>query len=153
MTLKLIGLSIEFQFLSNRSRPDISNSVGILSQYAAEPTNLVVKAFNQVFGYLKGTRVFNSVHAKQYEEIVLSLSSESDYARDLSNMKSCFSWVGELNDCVSSEPKKTYLSTPNAEAEDTSMNCCEIVVERISQFLAEIGLYMSDYKITVSFLK
>lgn len=46
------------QFLSLKTRPDISLTVGILSQFCHKQTKFLNNCVKRILGYLKGTRDF-----------------------------------------------------------------------------------------------
>lgn len=50
------------QFVASRSRANIAMAVVTLSQYAAKPTNGLVKFDNRVFDYLEGTMYYGTIH-------------------------------------------------------------------------------------------
>ncbi len=112
-------------FLSNRTRPDISTAVAILSQFVSRPTQFLVKSVKRVFGYLKGTSDFGLLYNLAYgEEINLHFYADSDFSGDKTTRKSRSGWVAVLNGTAFSwaSRKQSFVALSTTEAEFVAMS-------------------------------
>lgn len=141
---KMIGT---LQFLANRTRPDISTAVAILSQYVHSPNAFLIKSVKRIFGYLKQTIDYCLVHEiKTDGNVELMYYCDSDFAGDKADRKSRNGSIGYLNNSVFywSSRKQTSVATSTSEAEYISMSECAKRIALSKQYLAEIGLDMSS---------
>eukprot|EP00171_Calliarthron_tuberculosum_P001266 IDg1266t1 len=128
-------------YLANKTRPEISTSVGILSQHVAKPTTFLLKAVQRIFGYLKGTKTLGLIQRRQISP-KFEYYCDSDYAGDRSERKSRTGWVALMNGCAFSwtSHKQTCVALSTAEAEYVAMSDCCKEIKWIRLFLTEIGI-------------
>ncbi len=100
------------------TRPDISISVGILSQYMTNPSIQHWNGVKRILRYLKGTMNFGLCF-KQSENFVLTGFSDSDWAGDESTRKSMSGFIFRLGESTISwgSKKQSVVALSTTEAE------------------------------------
>ena len=141
---KPIGILL---FYSTRTRPDITCSVNILSQYVSRPTQFLLKSVKRVFTYLSNTAEFGHMYQKcSNQELQLEFWSDHNFVGDNSDRKSRSGWIGMLNNCtfIWKSRKQTGVSLSTTEAEYIALSCCSMDVQWIRQLMTEIGFDLTS---------
>lgn len=107
-------------YLMIATRPDIANSVSIVSQFAASPTNTHMQAVKHILRYLRGTSTFKLNYGPNNDaQIVLTGFSDSDWANDVNTRRSttgyAFFLCGGVISWSSKRQRTVALSTTEAE--------------------------------------
>lgn len=116
-------------FLSTRTRPDISSTVGILSRFASDPRRIHEVAVKRVIRYLQGTRDFALWMGVGDEKLVAY--TDADWAGDEADRKSTTGTLLKLGDCSvawnSSKQNCVALSSTEAEFIAASETCVLVI--------------------------
>jgi hypothetical protein len=116
--------------ISNRTRPDIAASIGILARYAANPGPQHFESIRTIIGYLKKTKSYKLI-IDGNSELKVTAYSDSDWAGDRSDRKSTSGYLIKLgNSLISWHSKKqssVSLSTMEAEYIAASECCKEVI--------------------------
>ena len=75
------------------TRPDIAFAVSKLAQFNSNPTAIHLKAALHVLHYLKGTRNLCIVYKRQEQKVIIVGYSDSDWASDPNDRKSCTGYI------------------------------------------------------------
>lgn len=82
-------------FLSNRTRPDLSFSVGVVSIFCSKPTETHWVAVKRILRYLSGTRNHGIMFKKEDIQEVISFS-DSDFGGSVEDRRSTSGYVFKL---------------------------------------------------------
>ena len=117
-------------YLSMATRPDISQAVGVVSRFSADPRETHLTAVKRIFCYLKGT-IAMGLEYRCVEGCSLTCYSDADWAGDLDTRHSTSGYVFMFNGSVISWNSRlqrvTALSTAEAEYIALAESCKEVM--------------------------
>ena len=134
---ELIG---SLQYLSNTTRPDISQAVGVLSRYRGKPTTSHWNGGIHVQRYLAGTADMGIIYG-QGSSNELTCYVDSDFAGDLDTRKSTTGYAFILNGSVVSwaSRKQPSVSTSTVEAEYIAASSAVKEAMWLGNMMQELG--------------
>ena len=122
--------------------PDLVYNVSLISRYMAKPTKLHLQAAKRILRYLKGTFDYGIMYKKVSSNDMVAYT-DSDYAGDLDDRKSTYSYVFLLSSGVVSWLSKKQpivtLSTTEAEFVAAAKCASQVVwMRRVSEQLGHV---------------
>jgi len=142
-------------------RPDLVYNVSLISRYMAKPTKLHLQAAKRILRYLKGTFDYGIMYKKVSSNDMVAYT-DSDYAGDLDDRKSTYSYVFLLSSGVVSWLSKKQpivtLSTTEAEFVAAARCASQVVwMRRVSEQLGHVQkkrtIVMCDNNSTIKLSK
>jgi hypothetical protein len=126
-------------FLMIGTRPDIAAAISIVSQFAANPSEVHYKAVKRIIRYLKGTKAFK-LHLGG-KDIILKGYSDANWGNDINTRKSTSGYVFYLGDGVISWSSKRQPTVALSSTEAEYMAITHATKEAIwsRAFLKELG--------------
>ena len=115
---KYMSMFGKMNYLSTCTRPDISQSVGVLGRFMAAPTTVHMKAAVHLMRYISGTRDFGLCYGANQQEGVV-IYSDADWAGCHDSRRSTTGYVVLLNGTAVSWCSKLQptVATSTVEAE------------------------------------
>jgi hypothetical protein len=135
-------------YMMTSTRPDLTVSVSLLSQFMSNPSSQHWESGKKVIRYLKGTSNL-ALCFKPLKDIdtsdVITAFSDSDWAKDPSDRKSYSGYAVYIGDCLISWKckKQTAVALSTAEAEYMALALVTTEVVWLRNLLEEIGLPQS----------
>ena len=131
-------------YVAIATRPDISQAVGAVSKYNAEPSEAHLTAVKRILRYLKGT-IDLSLQYRCTENLEVSGYSDADWASDMDSRRSTtgnvFMIAGGAVSWLSQKQSTVALST--AESEYIALSSAAQETVWLRQLLADIGEHCS----------
>lgn len=120
---KLIGC-IMYAMLG--SRPDLCNSISILSRYQHYASDKLFLFLKRVLHYIKGTVDLNVVYRKSLNSELLKGFVDADWGGDTINRKSTTGYCFQIYDCTVSwcSKQQTCIALSSTEAEYIALSMC-----------------------------
>jgi hypothetical protein len=139
--MELVGTLL---YLASCTRPDISQAVGALSRYMAQPTEQHWKAAKGVLRYLSGTTTVGIVFSKSGSSLVGYC--DSDYAGDVDSRRSTTGYVFTLMGGAISWSSKLQSTVAASTAEAEYMSAASAVKEALwlRKLLSDFELMSSE---------
>lgn len=118
-------------YLTQCTRPDVAFPIAVMSQFNNNPGKAHWTAVKRIFRYLKGTLELKLVFAKDSKYDDLCCYSDSDWASNFCDFKSCtgyvFVWQGAAISWQSKKQPTVALSTAEAEYMALTSACQEAI--------------------------
>lgn len=137
------------QYLALVTRPDLTISVGLLSQFQSAPGEIHWTGLKRILRYLQGTKKMRLTYNRSTEPIPLIGYADADYANDeegrKSNSGNVFMVFGNTVSWSSKRQQIVTLSSTEAEL----VSLCNAAKEGIwlSHLLSEIGINSNPFTI------
>ena len=124
------------------TRPDITFAVSKLAQFNSNPTAIHLKAALHVLRYLKGTRNLCIVYKRQEQKVTIVGYSDSDWASDPNDRKSCTGYIFMVHGGPVSwtSHKQTTVALSTMEAEYMALSDASREAIARAQFFEELGI-------------
>lgn len=127
-------------YLAQCTRPDVSFSIAVVSQFNQNPGFVHWKAVKRILRYLKGTLNTKLVFTKDRNETNLHGHCDSDWASSFVDRKSCtgyvFQWnLGAISWC---SKKQSTVALSTAEAEYVALSAASQDAIALRQLVGEI---------------
>ena len=122
------------------TRPDISYSVGVISQYSSNPGEQHWRAVKRIFRYLKGTMNY-SLEYRRSDQVTHGYS-DADWAGNLDNRRSTTGYAFIMNNAAISWASKRQPTVALSTTEAEYMALAQATKEAIwiQRFLDEVGV-------------
>ena len=85
-------------YLMISTRPDVAFSVGVLSRYNENPSQIYCNGVKRIFKYLKGTDDRGLSYNIGPKYITLKMYCDADWVGDLVSRRSTTGWIATIND-------------------------------------------------------
>ncbi|XP_066929497.1 uncharacterized protein [Clytia hemisphaerica] len=129
-------------YTSIGTRPDLSYSVGVLSQYMSHPSEEHWKGVKSVFRYIQGTLDHCLVYvSSKSRNVELSAYADADWAGDKSSRKSTSGYVFQIGTSPVTwrSQRQSVIALSTTEAEYISLSHSTQEAVWLRQLLSDIG--------------
>lgn len=136
---KLIGMLL---YVATHTRPDITASVGILSQRVSKPRDVDYTEVKRIARYLSGTRSLSLKLSEKNSSTQIICYTDSDFAEDRTDRKSRSGSCSFINGGLISwnSQKQSLVAQSSAEAEYVALSDAVKDVLWLRKLSVELGL-------------
>ena len=128
-------------YLSTKTRPDISEAVGVVARHVEDPTLEDWTAVKRIFKYLRGTSKLGLIYPEDDASTMLHGYCDADWAGDKEERKSTGGFVLKIGKCLVSwrSQKQAVVAPSTSEAEYIALFEISKEITWLRRLLKELG--------------